>query len=233
MNSWRVVLTVSHTCNSVCQSVSTPPPVAVERLSGIAASPTAWQPAYVTMKEADDTMVPECPEGLMQLIAGITGGPFLMAYPLCACSQPLTPIPTCTHTHTRTHTCTHTHIHTHTHTHMHTHTHTRMLHTHTCTHTHTRTDRYKHLSSVDHHLRFLELQIDLLLEFHHDLANNARRASHSPLHPQFCAYLNAASYIVAILREWGEQMVSPLTSFISGNPHVTRKHPFIASSAII
>ena len=47
--------------------------VAVERLNQITSSPTAWQPSYSSMADADDTKVPECTEGLMSLIAGITG----------------------------------------------------------------------------------------------------------------------------------------------------------------
>ena len=59
-----------------------------------------------------------------------------------------------------------------------------------------------------HQLRFLELQRDLILEFHQDLAHNGERlAQGDPLVPQFCAYLNASSYIAAVLREWGEMKV--------------------------
>ncbi len=47
--------------------------VTVERLKQITSSPTAWVPAYATLEAADDTRVPECTEGFMQIIAGITG----------------------------------------------------------------------------------------------------------------------------------------------------------------
>ena len=46
-----------------------------------------------------------------------------------------------------------------------------------------------------------------MLEFHQDLSAAEKAAQRSPLVPQFCAYLNASSYIAAVLREWGEQMV--------------------------
>lgn len=69
-------------------------------------------------------------------------------------------------------------------------------------------DRYSSLTSVRHQLQFLELQRDLLLEFHHDLVTNAdQQGGVSPLHTQFLAYLNASNYITTVLRDWGEQMV--------------------------
>ena len=52
---------------------------------------------------------------------------------------------------------------------------------------------------------FLELQVDLLLEFHQDLAQNASRRH--PLDPEFTAYFNASHYIVTVLGQWGEQPV--------------------------
>ena len=68
-------------------------------------------------------------------------------------------------------------------------------------------DRYKWLNSTPHQLQFLELQSALMLEFHQDLSAADKAAQRNPLVPQFCAYLNASSYIAAVLREWGEQMV--------------------------
>ena len=68
-------------------------------------------------------------------------------------------------------------------------------------------DRYKQLDSVPHQLQFLELQSALMLEFHQDLSAAGKATLGSPLVPQFCAYLNASSYIAAVLREWGEQTV--------------------------
>ena len=46
-----------------------------------------------------------------------------------------------------------------------------------------------------------------MLEFHQDLSEAGKATLGSPLVPQFCAYLNASSYIAAVLREWGEQTV--------------------------
>ena len=69
-------------------------------------------------------------------------------------------------------------------------------------------ERYKPLSSTRHQLRFLELQRDLLLEFHQDLANNWRAVSRNPLVPQAAAYINAANYIATVLKQWGETEVS-------------------------
>ncbi len=67
-------------------------------------------------------------------------------------------------------------------------------------------ERYRYLPSHHHQLMFLELQVDLLLEFHQDLADSASR-THS-LTPQFAAYFNASNYIATILRLWGEERVS-------------------------
>ena len=36
-------------------------------------SPSAWQPAYSGLVDADDTKVPECTEKLMAMIKGIEG----------------------------------------------------------------------------------------------------------------------------------------------------------------
>ena len=52
---------------------------------------------------------------------------------------------------------------------------------------------------------FVELQVDLLLEFHQDLSDSASRSN--PLYPQFFGYLNAAQYIASILYLWGEEQV--------------------------
>ena len=66
-------------------------------------------------------------------------------------------------------------------------------------------ERYKYLPSPHHQLLFLELQVDLLLEFHQDLSDSASQTH--PLHPQFAAYFNASQYIATILRLWGEEKV--------------------------
>ena len=53
----------------VCYNFS----VALERIEKVTLSPTAWQCQYGDMAAADDTCVPECTEGFMGIIAGITG----------------------------------------------------------------------------------------------------------------------------------------------------------------
>ena len=69
-------------------------------------------------------------------------------------------------------------------------------------------ERYKSLSSTSHQLQFLELQRDLLLEFHQDLFSNSnKQARVDPISPLFVAYLNASHYIAVVLEEWGEQTV--------------------------
>ena len=46
---------------------------AIERMNTIVTSELAWQPAYDGIANADDTRVPQCTEGIMELIKGITG----------------------------------------------------------------------------------------------------------------------------------------------------------------
>ena len=56
----------------------------------------------------------------------------------------------------------------------------------------------------------MELQREILLDFHHDLTTNSERLvarEGTPLSPQFCAYLNASSYIATISRAWGNMKV--------------------------
>ena len=54
-------------------SLPLPRSVAVERLDELSSSPTAWSPVYETTDDTDDTRVPEIAEGLLYLIAGMTG----------------------------------------------------------------------------------------------------------------------------------------------------------------
>lgn len=70
-------------------------------------------------------------------------------------------------------------------------------------------DRYRTLPNMWHQLRFVEVQKELLLDFHRDLASDGEHlAQGNPLDPLFCAYLNASCYIAAVLKEWGEMKVS-------------------------
>lgn len=42
-------------------------------MNTIVSSESAWQPAYDGIANADDTRVPQCTEGIMELVKGITG----------------------------------------------------------------------------------------------------------------------------------------------------------------
>lgn len=67
-------------------------------------------------------------------------------------------------------------------------------------------ERYKYISSTRHLLQFVDLQRDLLLEFHQDIKTSAK--SVHPLDPRHAAYLNASNYIAVVLKGWGESSVS-------------------------
>ena len=54
---------------------------------------------------------------------------------------------------------------------------------------------------------FLELQLDLLMEFHQDLVTASKKAAGAQPSENLCAYLNSAHYITLILKKWGEQEV--------------------------
>ncbi len=42
-------------------------------MNTIVSDESAWQPAYDGIANADDTKVPQCTEGIMELVKGITG----------------------------------------------------------------------------------------------------------------------------------------------------------------
>ena len=73
-------------------------------------------------------------------------------------------------------------------------------------------ERFKQIPNLFLRLQFLELQTDLLLEFHQDLSDNVQTVLSVPLAPRFSAYLNAANYIASLLKKWGEETVSILTT---------------------
>ena len=63
---WLWHISVWMPCSSTCL-------VALERLEKVTLSPTAWVCPYESMEAADDTCVPECTDGFMTIIAGISG----------------------------------------------------------------------------------------------------------------------------------------------------------------
>ena len=73
-------------------------------------------------------------------------------------------------------------------------------------------ERYRQIPILYLRLQFLQLQTDLLFEFHQDLANAAEVASSDPSSWRYFAYLNAANYIASLLKEWGNETVSALIS---------------------
>jgi hypothetical protein len=66
-------------------------------------------------------------------------------------------------------------------------------------------ERFKQIPLLYVRLQFLELQSDLLLEFHRDLTDNVTETLSNPLSPRFFAYLNASHYISTVLNRWGEE----------------------------
>ncbi|XP_022095559.1 RAD50-interacting protein 1-like isoform X2 [Acanthaster planci] len=68
------------------------------------------------------------------------------------------------------------------------------------------TERYKVLPSPTHHLRFLELQLDLLDDFRVRLLQVMKQESADPLAGRHSAILNGVNYIMDILKEWSEQV---------------------------
>ena len=69
------------------------------------------------------------------------------------------------------------------------------------------TERYRCLPSPTHHLRFLELQLDLLDDFRVRLLQLMKLESGDPLAGRYAAILNGANYIISVLQEWSEQVV--------------------------
>lgn len=67
------------------------------------------------------------------------------------------------------------------------------------------TERFRCIPSLYIKLQFLQLQVDLLLEFQTDLVDNVSKVQSSPFSSRFSAYLNAADYMVSLLQKWGEE----------------------------
>ncbi|XP_071840585.1 RAD50-interacting protein 1-like [Apostichopus japonicus] len=68
------------------------------------------------------------------------------------------------------------------------------------------TERYKSLPSPTHHLRFLELQLDLIDDFRIRLLQVMKLKSSAPLSGQYCAIVNGIEYILGVLEEWSNQL---------------------------
>ncbi|XP_063961152.1 RAD50-interacting protein 1-like isoform X1 [Lytechinus pictus] len=68
------------------------------------------------------------------------------------------------------------------------------------------TERYKVLPSPSHHLRFLDLQIDLLDDFRVRLLQVMRQEASNPLGDHYASILNGVHYIITVLGEWSEQV---------------------------
>lgn len=69
-------------------------------------------------------------------------------------------------------------------------------------------DRYKHLPQPQHKLRFLALQQELLEDFRTRLVQVMKQEAQNVLGQHYCSILNTAYYIVEVLREWSELVVS-------------------------
>lgn len=69
-------------------------------------------------------------------------------------------------------------------------------------------DRYKHLPQPEHKLRFLALQQELLEDFRTRLVQVMKQEAQNVLGQQYCSILNTASYIVEVLQQWSELVVS-------------------------
>ena len=78
-------------------------------------------------------------------------------------------------------------------------------------------ERYKQIPVLFLRLQFLELQTDLLLEFHQDLTQAVDGMSATPISKRYMAYLNAANYISSLLKVWGEETVSQLINIHRNN----------------
>ncbi|XP_071500381.1 RAD50-interacting protein 1-like isoform X1 [Diadema antillarum] len=68
------------------------------------------------------------------------------------------------------------------------------------------TERYRSLDSPTHHLRFLDLQLELLDDFRVRLLQVMRQEASNPLGDHYTAMLNGVHYIITVLSEWSEQV---------------------------
>ena len=70
------------------------------------------------------------------------------------------------------------------------------------------TERYKSLPSSATRVQFLSLQFELLEDFRIRVVQVMKEAGNEPCSPIYSAVLNASHYVVRVLREWNEQVVS-------------------------
>ena len=69
-------------------------------------------------------------------------------------------------------------------------------------------ERYRCVEGLEQQVMFLELQLDLLMEYHQELVKaSKKKAAGTQPNEDLCAYLNSANYIALILKKWGEQEV--------------------------
>ncbi|KAL2102119.1 hypothetical protein ACEWY4_001287 [Coilia grayii] len=68
------------------------------------------------------------------------------------------------------------------------------------------TDRYRSLPSPQAQLSFLALQRELVDDFRIRLTQVMKEESWNPLGVRYCAILNAANYISAVLSDWGDNV---------------------------
>lgn len=160
--------------------------VAVERLKVISESPTSWDPLYTSSDTDSDQLIPECAEKLMQLIAGITGQwrllQRILVWPVSFLYL-LSPILSLSLFFSYPFL---------------------FIYFHPLSFS--PLERFRRVPSLYIRLQFLQLQVDLLLEFQRDLAESVSKST--TLSESFSAYLNASHYIVSLLQKWGEETVS-------------------------
>ena len=70
------------------------------------------------------------------------------------------------------------------------------------------TDRYSMLPHLAQRLHFLDLQLELLDDYRIRLLQVMKQTVSDPVNPDFCAILNTVNYIMDVLKQWGELVVS-------------------------
>ena len=69
-------------------------------------------------------------------------------------------------------------------------------------------ERYKPLPYPVHRLKFLDLQLELLDDFRIRMLQIKNEENNNPLGHGYCAILNTINYIVDVLKDWSEVVVS-------------------------
>ncbi|XP_033119511.1 RAD50-interacting protein 1-like [Anneissia japonica] len=70
------------------------------------------------------------------------------------------------------------------------------------------TDRYKTIPYPSNQLQFLGLQLDLLDDFRVRLLQVAKQEARNPLSTVYCAIINSVNYVIRVLEEWSDQLVT-------------------------